>query len=395
MSESDGSSLVATRAIEAADEADAALSFHAPPPLAPPASAASSASSSSSSSSSSSATSSSSPPPSPSLAPIARQDSAAAAAAATAQRASQVLGLGLMLLSCLCFSAMALFQSLVGDAVPSLVSTCVRFGLQCTLTLLAIAALRRDRPFDAVTWLGRPEKRFMLARRGLWGVGGMSAYFYSLSQIPLSEASTLAFLNVPLTAIFAHWLLGEPYGPFDAATAAVAFAGVIVITQPAALFGGSASQMPPLLVAIIFVGCVCSSMAYITIRLIGPGEDPLVVTLWFAVVGSLCSPVLAALFQGFGDGARWDARIVWLELGIGVTGFLGQILLNRGLALAPAGPATVMRYTEIVFGLVFQATLLGAPPQPLKVLGCFLVMSCRRRGRRQRRSTCSRRPSRR
>jgi hypothetical protein len=175
--ESDGQSLVATRAAEAAGEAEAALALHVPPPPASAPAAAASA------------------PPAPSPAPIARQDSSAAAAAATAQRASQLLGLGLMLLSCLLFSAMALFQSLVGDAVPSLVSTCVRFGLQGLLTLLAIAAVRRDRPFDAVTWLGRPEKRFMLARRGLWGVGGMSAYFYSLSRIPLSEASTLAFLN--------------------------------------------------------------------------------------------------------------------------------------------------------------------------------------------------------
>jgi drug/metabolite transporter (DMT)-like permease len=253
--------LVATRAAEAADEAATPLSL----PLPPAADVAGTAA----------------PPTAAAAKAIARQDSTAAATAETALRASHVLGMGLVLLSTVCFSAMALFQSMVGDAVPSLVSTCVRFGLQGALTAVSIAALRHSRAGELVTWLGRPEKRWMLCRRGLWGVGGMSAYFYSLSQIPLSEATSLAFLNVPLTAVLAHWLCNEAYTVLDAATAAVAFAGVVVITQPAALFGGSdAKTIPPLLVAIILAGAVCSAMAYITVKQLGPGEDPLVVTLW-------------------------------------------------------------------------------------------------------------------
>jgi drug/metabolite transporter (DMT)-like permease len=373
---SDSKGLVAARAAEAAEEITATIATLPPPtpppptppplpppppplsPLLPP------------------------PPPAPTLPPplpdaIARQDSAAAAAAASALRASSVLGMGLVLLSTVTFSAMALFQSMVGDAVPSLVSTCVRFVLQGALTALSIAVLRRERAGEVATWLGRPERRWMLACRGLWGVGGMSAYFFSLSKIPLSEATSLAFLNVPLTAIFASVLLSEPYTALDAATAAVAFAGVVVIAQPAALFGdGDAQAIPPLLVLIILAGAVCSAMAYITIRQIGPTEDPLVVTLWFAFVGMLISPFMAIAFQGFGDASRWDARICWLELGIGISGFAGQVLLNRGIALAPAGPAIMMRYSEIVVALVLQAAVLGAMPSALKVLGSFLVMSC-------------------
>ena len=364
--ESDGSSLVAVRAAEAAEEAAASLplplsstSLSPPPPPPPP------------------------PPPLPAPAtlpsspPIARQDSAAAAAAAAALRASHVLGMGLVLLSTVCFSLMALAQSMVGAAVPSLVSTCVRFVLQGALTAASIAVLRRARARELVTWLGRPEKRAMLCRRGLWGVGGMSAYFYSLSQIPLSEATSLAFLNVPLTAVLAHWLCAEAYTALDAATAAVAFAGVVVITQPAALFGASDAQtIPPLLVVIILAGAVCSAMAYITVKQLGPGEDPLVVTLWFAIVGTLISPFLAAALQGFGDAERWDARIYALEFCIGFTGWAGQVLLNRGIALAPAGPAIMMRYSEIVVALVLQAAVLGVAPGGLKVLGSFMVMSC-------------------
>jgi len=352
--EKQGLGLVSARAAEAAAEAlDASAPLPAPAAPPPPAAASGSAASS-----------------------IARQDSTAAAAAATAVRASHVLGMGLVLLSTVTFSAMALFQSMVGDAVPSLVSTCVRFLLQGALTALSIAVLRRGRAGELATWLGRPERRWMMARRGLWGVGGMSAYFYSLSKIPLAEATSLAFINVPLTAILAAFLLAEAYTALDAATAAVAFAGVVVIAQPAALFGDGASTIPPALVLVILAGAVCSAMAYITIRQIGPSEDPLVVTLWFAAVGIVISPFMALALQGFGDLSRWDARVCWLEFGIGATGFAGQVLLNRGIALAPAGPAILMRYSEIVVALILQAAVFGAAPSPLKVFGSMLVMSC-------------------
>jgi drug/metabolite transporter (DMT)-like permease len=124
------------------------------------------------------------------------------------------------------------------------------------------------------------------------------------------------------------------------------------------------------------LGAFCMSMAYITIRQIGAGEDPLVVTLYFSAVGIVVVPILAALSQGFGDAALWTPRVAALELVVGVTGFLGQLLLNRGMALSPAGPATVMRYADVVFALVFQATVINKAPEPLKVLGTFAIMSC-------------------
>ena len=59
-----------------------------------------------------------------------------------------------------------------------------------------------------------------------------------------------------------------------------------------------------------------------------------------------------------------------------IAGFGGQVLLNRGIQLSPAGPATAMRYGDIVFALVFQSTLLGSTPAPLKLLGAGLICSC-------------------
>jgi drug/metabolite transporter (DMT)-like permease len=219
----------------------------------------------------------------------------------------------------------------------------------------------------------------MLLRRGLWGVGGLSSYFLAISMISLSDATSLTFANVPMTAVLAYFFLKEPYTIFDLLTAVMAFAGVILITQPVSIFGAQDTSAPPIplwLLAVICGGAFCMSMAYIMIRQIGPTEDPLIVTLYFGVIGLIVVPILAAFSQGFGDVSKWTTEVFLYEFVIGLSGWLGQLLLNRGVALSPAGPATVMRYADVVFSLVFQSFVIQRSPGALKLLGTFLIMSC-------------------
>jgi hypothetical protein len=60
---------------------------------------------------------------------------------------------------------------------------------------------------------------------------------------------------------------------------------------------------------------------------------------------------------------------------VGVLGFLGHLLLNRGVQIAQAGPAAAMRYTDVLISMLFQATVLANPPNALKLIGCALIMS--------------------
>lgn len=300
---------------------------------------------------------------------------------------AQAFGMALVLLSTFAFSSMSLMVNILGSRVPSLQTTALRFVLQGLFTVMLIAgrgAWKGESGSLRIvkTWLGDRTKWWMLFRRGAWGIGGMSTYFYALSQIGLADATALVFTNVPLTAILARFILKEPYSVWDAGTGVACMVGVLLIAQPPALFGADPSiqvkTIPWYTVIIILLGSVCSAMAYITIRSIGSGIDPLVVVLWFSIVGSICTPLLAVITQTqvFIDLNSLSASELWLELAIGFTGFIGQVLLNRGIALSPAGPATVMRYCDVVFALIFQATLLHDPPSPLKLCGCFLILSC-------------------
>ena len=84
-------------------------------------------------------------------------------------------------------------------------------------------------------------------------------------------------------------------------------------------------------------------MAYVTIRQLGRDEDPLVVTLWFSVVGVLVSPILAAVLQGLGDYIRTchsDAAAVARGSGAGLSfrldfnfTFINRVILQEDLSV--------------------------------------------------------------
>jgi drug/metabolite transporter (DMT)-like permease len=300
-------------------------------------------------------------------------------------RRETVMGMTLVLASTLCFSVMALCVSLLHGAIPSFQTASIRFAVQALCTVASALWVYRARLGDRRPWLGLPKNRRMLVQRALWGAGGMTSYFYALSTIRLSDASALVFSNVPLTAVLAHFILGEEYTAVDAATSVLCMGGVVLVAQPAALFGeppapsedpagAGATAIPWFAVVVCMFGAVCSAMAYVSIRTLGKSEDTWTVVLYFALIGAVITPVLTAIFQTFV--AVSSAREALLLVTTGVTAALGQYLMTRGMQLSAVGPATVMRYGDIVFALVFQATLLSDPPGPLKLTGCALIMTC-------------------
>ncbi|KAI8594252.1 hypothetical protein EDD21DRAFT_100632 [Dissophora ornata] len=72
-----------------------------------------------------------------------------------------------------------------------------------------------------------------------------------------------------------------------------------------------------------------------------------------------------------------EGNLMWTGvILLGVAAFVGQILLNSGLQLAPLGPGTLMRMNDIVFAFAFQITIQHEKPDLFSFLGASLVMLC-------------------
>jgi len=241
---------------------------------------------------------------------------------------------------------------------------------------LSILVARYKVVFEKQTWMGKPGNAWKLFWRGAWGVLGLSGWFFSLSIMTFSDATAIVFTNVSLTGLLAHWILGEVFLLTDAVAALVGLLGVVFIAQPSALFGASGADRPlsPTSVLVGLAAACCSAMAYVSARRIGPGEDFLVTTLWFASLGCLVTPFMVlAVAGGFVPSSTPAAT--QLQVAAGFLGWIGQLFLNNGLAQAPSGPASVMRYAELIIALFVQSVFLNDTPNAFKWVGSFLILS--------------------
>ena len=101
------------------------------------------------------------------------------------------------------FSLMSACVKTLGDALPSqqivLVRSVVTLGYSWALVRWAGKAL----------W-GTNQRLLLL--RGLFGLGGLSCFFWALTALPLADATVLHYTNPVLTALLATVVLDERLG---------------------------------------------------------------------------------------------------------------------------------------------------------------------------------------
>ncbi|CAA9295282.1 MAG: hypothetical protein AVDCRST_MAG11-431, partial [uncultured Gemmatimonadaceae bacterium] len=116
-------------------------------------------------------------------------------------------------------------------------------------------------------------------------------------------------------------------------------------------------------------GAVCSAVAYVVVRRIGPAESPLVVVLYLPLMTvPLTVPFVVGRWQ-------WPTAWEWVGLvGVGITTQIGQVHMTRGLQLETASRATAVGYLQIVFAALWGALVFGQWPNRWAVLGALLIV---------------------
>lgn len=212
------------------------------------------------------------------------------------------------------------------------------------------------------------RKRLLLLR-GLAGFATMSCSFYSVSVLPLTDAITLYYLHPVFTAVFSAMLGRERFWGRTSAALVVSLLGAIAIARPPLLFG--ASPVEPHLLGIIaaIVSAVCAGIVLVTLHELGRTEHPLIPTLWVSLS--------AFTFSLVGTIPDWTMPqgLDWLYIAaIGILTQRAQLDMTKGLALQPAGRASIVGYTQIVFAGLWGAFLFGEMPDWTFYLGASLIV---------------------
>ena len=211
------------------------------------------------------------------------------------------------------------------------------------------------------------SRRPLLYLRGLLGFLGLACFFYSVTHLPLAEATVIHHTHPIFTSILAALFLKEGVGGRLLVTFGMSFAGVLLLTQPEFLGGGN-TRVSLFAVSVALGGAIASAAAYVTVRKLRETDHPYVIVFYFPLVAL---PLTVPWVVGnFVMPYWWE---FFLLLAIGIVTQAAQILMTRGLSLLPAGRGTTIGLSQIAFASFWGIVLFSEIPQFWPIVGAFLV----------------------
>jgi len=257
-----------------------------------------------------------------------------------------------MIFAALFFSIMAALVKLGGNRLPSQEMVMFR---SIVVLILNIYLIKR---YGLPLW-GHNKKLLWL--RGFTGFWGLSAFYYTLTQIPISDSVTIQYTSPLWTAAIATFVLKERNPLKMWAFFILAFSGVIFIVRPGFSFHTSAALLG-------MGGAVCSGTAYTLVRKLRTTDHPLNIILYLPIVSIILSfPIVV---KDFVMPVGWE----WLTLFLmGLSTFIAQIFLTKSLHEETAAKATNVSYVSIIFSTIFGLMFWGEMPDWRTGVGALLV----------------------
>ncbi len=202
------------------------------------------------------------------------------------------------------------------------------------------------------------QKRLLIIR-GLLGTFALFCIFKALTILPIATATVIQYIYPTFTVISAYIILKEFISRRIVYSIIIGWIGIVLVSQPE--FTTKSSIQETILAIIIAIfGALMTSLAYICVRKLSSREHPLVIIYYFPLVSiPLSFPFVINDFV-LPTGTDW----FWI-IGIGIFTQIGQLFITEGLTLLPAGQATSLNYSQVIFAsiwgvLIFQETITSS-----------------------------------
>ncbi|MDO5528784.1 MAG: DMT family transporter [Paracoccus sp. (in: a-proteobacteria)] len=266
-----------------------------------------------------------------------------------------LIGIGWMLLTGLCFVGVNGIVRWLGDSLPAPQSAFIRFVFG--LFFFAPVLLRLPRyNIPAELW-----PRF--AFRGVLHVAAVICWFYAMTRIPIAEVTAIGFLNPIVVTIGAALLLGERISYLRITAIFVALLGALIVLRPGlrALDPGHLSQIG----AALFFGS-----SYLIAKTLAERVPATVVV---ALMGLFVTILLAPI-------AWWvwvppePGQIAALGL-VAVFATAGHYTMTRAFAAAPMSVTQPVTFLQLIWASLLGATVFAEPIDAFVLLGGGLMIA--------------------
>ena len=208
----------------------------------------------------------------------------------------------------------------------------------------------------------------LLILRGLLGTIALFCIFKSLTILPIATATVIQYIYPTFTVICAFIILKEFILKRIVFSIIIGWIGIALVSQPE-LNTNNNVKGTILAIMIAIFGALMTSLAYICVRKLSSKEHPLVIIYYFPLVSiPLSIPFIINDFI-LPIGTDW----FWI-IGIGVFTQIGQLCITEGLRLLPAGQATSLNYSQVIFASMWGVLIFNETLTSSIYLGGFCVL---------------------
>ena len=234
-----------------------------------------------------------------------------------------------------------------------------------------------QRPFGT-----NPTMCKVVLLRGIIGGFGFCNYYYTLSTLPLGDATTLLSLYPIITIFLGRLVLGEEIKLLQLVAAVCSIVGATLISRPSFLFSHDYEMSNDVEVSRLgyvtaIIGSCCASGVIVLIRKAGNvGAHTLQLLFSWVVFGvsfSLLVGFIASL-KSINEQWRLPTRHeLPYVLGVCISGTSAHFLLNYAAKLLPATLAGLIRSSDIFWAYALEVLVLGQHPTRETYLGVLSV----------------------
>lgn len=209
----------------------------------------------------------------------------------------------------------------------------------------------------------------LLFARGAVGTMALMCVYYSVTTLPLAEATIFQYIHPVFTALLAVFFLRERIQSSTFICIALCLLGVYVMVRPET--GPDAEHALPMFsVMIAILGAFGSSIAYVIVRKLSQTEDSSVIIFYFPLVALPASILL------IGDQfVMPDLYLTTMLVLVGVFTQIGQLGLTKAMQTQEAGKASAYSYVQIIFSVVLGIVFFGELPSAWTYLGGALIVT--------------------
>ncbi len=209
----------------------------------------------------------------------------------------------------------------------------------------------------------------LLLARGTMGSIALICVYYSVSTLPLAEATILQYLHPVFTALLALIFLKERIQSSTVVCIALCLLGLVIMVSPG-LFDTTHGQLPLLSVGAAMTGAFCSAVAYVIVKRLSSSEDSSVIIFYFPLLALPLSLIL------LGDDfvmPSFDAFVMLMFIGVFTQ--IGQIGLTKAMRSEVANKVAAFSYIQVVFSILFGLVLFGELPAIWTWIGGSLIVA--------------------